>query len=211
MTALNASRAARNTVVVFTSDHGDMFGDHGLMLKGMMHYRGCLQIPLVLTGPGVTAGVNATLASTLDITPTLLHLAGVSPCDGIQGVSLAPALTDHHHAVRSSAYIEEELPQASLFPFAVPASARTLITDRYRLTRYPGGPLGELYDLIDDPTESVNRWNDAAYASQRGELVEQLLDATIAHSMPGRLGRVDEPDGANPPTKERSVRATPPQ
>ncbi len=212
MTALNASRAARNTIVVFTSDHGDMFGDHGLMLKGMMHYSGCLQVPLVITGPGVTAGVATTLASTLDITPTLLDLTGVDPFDDIRGVSLAPALTDHHHTVRSSAYVEEELPQASRFPFPVPASARTLVTDRHRLTRYPGSPLGELYNLTDDPTESVNRWNDPAYTSQRSELVEQLLDATIAHSMPGRLGPTDElSDRTSTAAVERSGRATPPQ
>jgi arylsulfatase A-like enzyme len=189
--ALNDVGAAGNTVVVFTSDHGDMFGDHGLMLKGMMHYSGCLRVPLAIAGPGVPAGTAITLASTLDITPTLLDLAGVDPYDGIHGVSLVPALRDPVQPLRDSVYVEEELPQANRFPFPVPASARTLITERYRLTRYPGSPLGELYDLTNDPTESVNRWNDPACGSQRRDLLEQLLDTTIAHSMPARLGPLD--------------------
>lgn len=186
--ALDATHAARDTIVVFTSDHGDMFGDHGLMLKGMMHYSGCVRVPLVVTGPGIPTGTATTLASTLDITPTLLDLTGVEPYDGMHGISLVPACNDPARPVRSSVYIEEELPQANRFPFAVPSSARTLITDRYRLTRYPGADLGELYDLVSDPTESVNRWNDPGYGSRRRDLVEQLLDASVAHSMPGRLG-----------------------
>lgn len=186
--ALNASGAARDTLIVFTSDHGDMFGDHGLMLKGMMHYSGCVRVPLFVSGRDVSAATATTLASTLDITPTLLDLAGVEPYDGIHGVSLVPALREPIHSLRSSVYIEEELPQADRFPFAVPTTARTLITDRYRVTRYPGCPLGEIYDLISDPAESVNRWADPDYGPLRGELLELLLDATVAHSTPPRLG-----------------------
>ena len=56
LACLEASGQAENTIVVFTSDHGDMMGDHGLFLKGFMHYRGTLQVPLVIRAPGVVPG-----------------------------------------------------------------------------------------------------------------------------------------------------------
>ena len=56
LACLEASGQAENTIVVFTSDHGDMMGDHGLFLKGFMHYRGTLQVPLVIRAPGWCRG-----------------------------------------------------------------------------------------------------------------------------------------------------------
>ena len=60
-----------NTIVIYISDHGDWLGDHGLILKGPMHYEGLLKVPMIVKGPGVPAGkVVDEPVSTLDLAPT---------------------------------------------------------------------------------------------------------------------------------------------
>ena len=85
---------ADNTIIVFTSDHGDMFGDHGVMLKGAMHYEGCTRVPLLINVPGQTAGVSNSLISSLDLGPTLLAQAGLESFYGMQGHDASALLTD---------------------------------------------------------------------------------------------------------------------
>lgn len=186
--ALRDSGQADNTIVVFTADHGDMFGDHGLMLKGMMHYRGCTRVPLIFNGPNIGCQRTAALASTIDIAPTILHLANVRPYQGIQGANLVRSSTGDVTHDRTCVYIEEDFPQAGLFAFPVPSQARTLITDRYRFTHYTGSGHGEIYDLANDPTESINRFHDPAYGALRRELSDQLIDEIAVHSTPAALG-----------------------
>lgn len=180
-------RCGRDTIVIFTSDHGDMFGDHGLMLKGMMHYEGCLRIPLVVAGVGAPARTRS-LASSLDLTPTLLELAGVGGYEGIQGRSLVPTLNDPAEAVRDFVYVEEDFPQAPLFPFPVPGRARTLVTANARLTRYAGTEPGSHYDLAADPEERRNLWADPSRSAARRELSDRLLDCVMNHATPPALG-----------------------
>lgn len=187
LAALAAAGQLDDTVVVFTSDHGDMFGDHGLMLKGMMHFAGCTRIPLVIAGPGVPGGGRTgALASTLDLAPTILELTGVPGYEGIQGHSLVPVLDDLAARVRDEVYVEEDFPQASLFPFPVPCRARTLITEDARLTRYTDTDEGELYDLSDDPLETENRWG--ADQDRRRDLTDRLVDTVVSHAVPPRMG-----------------------
>ena len=189
MDSLEAAGALDDSIVVFTSDHGDMFGDHGLMLKGVMHYTGCTQVPLVVAGPCVAQpGPTTSLAGSLDLAPTILGLTGTPGYDDIQGHDLSPILTDPSATVQDSLYVEEEFPQAPLFPFPVPARVRTIITDNGRLTRFAGTDEGELYDHSTDPLERRNLWNDPAAAPLRQDLTDQLLDQTMIHAAPPRIG-----------------------
>ena len=64
-----------NTVVIFTSDHGDMFGDHGILLKAGMHYDGCVRVPLLIDVPGKAAGVSASQVGSVDFAQTVSILA----------------------------------------------------------------------------------------------------------------------------------------
>ena len=144
--------AGEDTVVVFTSDHGDMMGDHGLLLKGFMHYRGTLQVPLVIKAPGRMPGRTAALASTLDLCPTILDLVGLRPFQGIQGRSLGPVLADPAAVVRRHVLIEDDLPSAELTGSFVPAKTRTVVTDRARYTRNSKGE-EQLFDLEADHDE----------------------------------------------------------
>ena len=161
------------TVVVFTSDHGDMFGDHGMMLKGGMHYEGCVRVPLLVSAPGRRPGASDSLVGSLDLAQTLLELAGVPDYHGMQGVSLVPVLDDPRARVRDSLVIEED----ELFDMAGSGGhlrMRTLVTEDARLTLYHGSEHGELFELRDDPQELVNRFAAPDARSRRGELGERL-------------------------------------
>ncbi len=69
--ALDEAGLAENTIVVYISDHGDWLGDHGLILKGPMHYEGLLRVPMIVRGPGIPEGARIEEpVSTLDLTPT---------------------------------------------------------------------------------------------------------------------------------------------
>lgn len=71
MIALQEAGLAENTIVIYVADHGDWLGDHGLILKGPMHYEGLLRVPMIVKGPGVRAGVAVDQpVSTLDLGPS---------------------------------------------------------------------------------------------------------------------------------------------
>jgi arylsulfatase A-like enzyme len=177
---------ADDTVVVFTSDHGDMFGDHGLMLKATMHYQPCLRVPLLVARPGDGAVRTQGLASSLDLAQTFLDLADVAPFADMQGVSLTPLLDDATTNVRDHVLVEEDFPLA-LHGSPLPLRSRTLITDRFRYSRYSTGDV-ELYDLMTDPGELCNLARDPGHRSVRAELSERMLDAITAVSPLTTLG-----------------------
>lgn len=177
--AIAEAGLADSTVVVVTADHGDMFGDHGLMLKGAMHYEACTRVPLVVAGPGVPAGRCTTLASSIDIGPTILDLAGVDGYHGIQGRSLLPALGPDGGAVRDVAYIEEDQP-IDMLGTGSQLRMRTIVTPTHRLTVYAGADCGELYDLAEDPLETHNLYADPGCAGLRDDLRGALIDQLLA-------------------------------
>ncbi len=83
LNALDEQGLAENTVVLFTSDHGDWLGDHGMMLKGPMFYEGLLRVAMILRGPGIPAGqISQEPVSNTDIAASALDWAGVSPGTG---------------------------------------------------------------------------------------------------------------------------------
>lgn len=167
---------ADNTIIVFTSDHGDMFGDHGVMLKGGMHYDGCTRVPLLIHVPGKAAGVSDSLVSSLDIGPTLLAQAGISEFYGMQGIDASPLLDEPSTKIRSELLIEEDQLN-DILRVGTPLRMRTLITETSRITLYEGYGGIELFDLANDPNEMENLQN--AGAALRAELTERLAYALM--------------------------------
>jgi arylsulfatase A-like enzyme len=172
---LAASGLADNTVVIFTTDHGDFLGDHRLLLKGPAHYEGITRVPFIWAEPGTRpARRTDVLGGTLDIAPTILDRARVQPYNGLQGESLLPALDRNAlGAPRDSVVIEDDQQRATL-GFEVPPRLRTLITQRYRMTIAHGDPWGELYDRQNDPHEMDNLFDDPAHRGVRADLMERL-------------------------------------
>ena len=75
LAALRSLRLEKDTMVIFTSDHGDLMGDHGMLLKGPAHYQGVIKIPLIWKVPGLTKpGVSSSITNTVDIASTILNL-----------------------------------------------------------------------------------------------------------------------------------------
>ena len=177
LAGLQAQGCADNTIIVFTSDHGDMLGEHGLFLKGFMHYRGTLQVPMTIKAPGFAGGRTRSLASSVDLAPTLLDLCGVPAFDGIQGQSLKPLLEDPQAQVRDRVLIEDDVSQTTSRLTPIPWKTRTVITDRYRYTRNAKGE-EQLFDLIEDHHEMRDLKTEDA--SARAAMVECLADALIA-------------------------------
>lgn len=179
MAELRALGAAQDTVVLFTSDHGDFLGDHQLMLKGPLHYRGLVRVPFVWSDPAGPKGSRSkALAQTTDIAPSILERAGVEPWNGIQGRSLLPLMNSRVKTLRERLLIEEE-GQRYYLGFKDRVRMRSLVTARHRLSVYDGVPWGELYDLQEDPDELVNCWGDPAAAGLRAGLMEELARAMI--------------------------------
>ena len=110
MSALDDAGLADNTLVVFTSDHGELLGDHGLMLKGPMHYEGLLRVGLIMRGPGIAANqVNEQAVSTLDLAATFGDYAATPVPSAVHSQSLRPLLTGGGHSERDHAYNEWRL------------------------------------------------------------------------------------------------------
>ncbi|MET3369339.1 UNVERIFIED_CONTAM: arylsulfatase A-like enzyme [Jeotgalibacillus campisalis] len=176
---LDRQGLAEDTIVVFTSDHGDLFGDHGLMLKHFVHYRAVTNVPLLVHLPGSLPRRTGALVSSADVAPTLLELTGSKGYRGIQGQSLVPLLqgdTDHH---RDALLVEEEQP-FGLAGLPGPVRMRSLITAEGRLTRYFGTDIAELYDHRVDPGELVNRAGDPSFAGLEDRLLRTMLDEMAA-------------------------------
>ena len=170
--ALEETGLAENTVVIYFSDHGDWLGDHGLVLKGPMHYDGLLRVPLIVRGPGIPAGKVATPpVSTIDLFPTLLDYADIELPEPLHGTSLRPIIDAD--ADRSHALNEWELLPGRA---GVALSLRTVRTRQHRMTMDMISGAGELYDLGSDPWETRNIFDQPSAKAVRSGLERMILD-----------------------------------
>jgi arylsulfatase A-like enzyme len=181
MNKLKELGLAEDTIVVFTTDHGDLLGDHQLMLKGPIHYHGLIRVPFIWADVDgkTTGGASDALSGTLDIAQTILDRTGLEPYYGIQGRSLMPEIGGAPDQGPGAVLIEQE-DQRGYFDQPPPARCHTLVTEQYRLTLYHGNDWGEMYDLIDDPDEIINLWDDPAHKETRSNMLETLARRQMA-------------------------------
>jgi arylsulfatase A-like enzyme len=189
---LAASGMADDTVVIFTTDHGDYLGDHRLLLKGPAHFEGITHVPFIWAEPGRRpARRSGALSGTLDIAPTILDRARIAPYNGLQGESLLPAIKGDDAAVTRDSLVIEDDQQRATLGFTSPSRMRSLITQRYRMTIAHGDPYSELYDRQSDPHEMDNLFDDPAHRAVRAELMEKLAyrEMELADRSPLPTGR----------------------
>ncbi|MDE0112791.1 MAG: sulfatase-like hydrolase/transferase [Albidovulum sp.] len=191
LSALEERGLSENTLVVFTSDHGEMLGDHDILLKGPMMYDACTRVPLLARWPGrIPAGLRVpNIVQWIDLPATFLDVAGASGADLGQGDSLM-SLVRGETDWRNWALCEyrDSGHQAD------PAVHTTMLRqDQYKLVIWHGIPAtaretdGELYDLAADPGELNNLYHSPAHRDLRESLKDQLLnvlDATEDRSQP---------------------------
>ncbi len=158
--ALKETAQDQDTIVIYTSDHGEMLGDHGIYLKGPYFYEPLIRVPLIIRWPkGYKAGLKVhALVEEVDLAPTLLEAAGVPIPFRMQGRPLTKLLKGETNTHRSSVYSEF---YNSNFNYSPPPWATMVRTERYKLFIYHSlGGWGELYDLEKDPNEFNNLWDD---------------------------------------------------
>ncbi len=164
--------------VVFTSDHGELQGDFGLLFKGPYHVDALLRLPLVwrpAPSRGVTPSVVAAPVSLVSLAATFCEIAGQPPPTWVEGASLPVDDVDARARGFDSTVTEWD---SSLF--GVQVHVRTVVTSDHLLTEYGAGTQhegseGELYVLGDDPLQRVNRFEDPACTDDRAELHERLV------------------------------------
>ena len=163
------------------SDHGETLGDHGLLMKGCRFYEGLVRVPMIWTWPGqIQTGLRSSALTELtDIVPTLLELCDLDAPDGMQGRSLWPILHGAADAQQHRDFVRCEYYRALLDNGrGFEGTYATMYRDRrYKLVRYHGHDLGELFDLQDDPDEFVNLWDEPESAQLRMRLLQESFDA----------------------------------
>jgi arylsulfatase A-like enzyme len=171
---------ADNTIVIYTSDHGDLMGEHGLLFKGPCPFNGVLQLPMIWRIPGVTKpeGISNSLVSSIDYPKTILKLLNIPerhhPPD-MQGYDITPILGDPSRKIRDFVLIENDEEVGPLI-----SRLRHLITEDYKLTVYESKPeFGDLYHRKDDPQELKNLWYNENLKDVRFKLVNKLLNEVL--------------------------------
>ena len=175
---LDSSGQRENTIVIFTSDHGEACGDHGLILKGCRFYEGLIRVPLMISWPGHFQSdvVSDELVELMDLTPTLYDLIGMEIPNYVQGRSLIPVLKgeadQHREFVRCEYHGGVDGPDQT---------HATMYRDRrWKLICYHGkGGLCELYDLENDPWEHQDLSGNAEYRDVKWELIQKSMDAAV--------------------------------
>jgi arylsulfatase A-like enzyme len=157
---------ADNTLVIFTSDHGDMVGAHGCIGKSIFSfYDDLVRIPLLMRLPGwIKPGtVIDKPVSQIDLMPTIMDYAEMPIPEGIHGASIRPLVEGRNVPWRDYAFCQRA------------NQGRMLRTDRYKFFLRDKQGVVALYDLKEDPHEDRNLANDAAYAKSVRDLHERLL------------------------------------
>ncbi|HEV2486853.1 MAG TPA: sulfatase-like hydrolase/transferase [Terracidiphilus sp.] len=183
LAALEETGQADDTIVIFMSDHGEMLGDHGMYLKGPYFYDCLTRVPLIVRWPKrFKAGLKVdALVELLDLAPTLLEAAGIPVPSGMQGRSLTGLLTGSTTKHRDSIYTEYLDANALYDP---PPMATSVRTEKFKLSVFSRPRTGELYDLVKDPGESNNLWNNLHYKNVQEEMTETLVARMIETTDP---------------------------
>jgi len=166
LTALEKSGVEENTIIVFTSDHGDMNGAHGLILKNVM-FEECQRVPFIFAGKGIKrnyADKTTLVCNGLDFLPTICDLAGINPPKDLSGISLKSFLTGKGQTLQRKYIITEDY------------NGYQINDGRYKYTIYelPAHP-EILTDLKINPGETINYSKDKMYAKIKSNLKKELM------------------------------------
>ena len=169
--ALKETGELENTVIVFTSDHGELMGDHGTWLKGPFFYDGLANVPLLVHVPGAEGAKTGALASSIDIYPTCCELLGVPTPRSVAGVSQVGAFEGKQP--RKECLIEYRNGY-----FENDVNTMVYVDEKYKFAQYENGEF-ELTDRINDPEENVNLvhngQNPELLAEYRNKLLMMVL------------------------------------
>jgi choline-sulfatase len=166
ITALEKAGLTENTIIVFTSDHGDMNGSHGLILKNVM-FEECQRVPFIIAGKGIKSNYidkTTLVCNGLDFIPTICDLVGINTPKGLTGISLKPYLTGQGTQPTRKFIITEDY------------NAYQINDGRYKYTLFelPGYP-ETLTDIEINPGETKNYCSDIEYTNIKSFLKKELM------------------------------------
>lgn len=193
LNALDESGQADKTMVVFTTDHGDMVGAHRMWIKGWIPYEECYRIPLIVRWPGkIKPGSRSDrLVQLQDLAHTYCEVAGAKPLPYPDGASLKPLFDDPGYSgwrdqIMCAYYGGEFL-----------YTQRIAITDRYKYV-FNGFDQDELYDLQRDPEEMANVVDDRSYKPQTDDMRARLYEMMRQYHDPYGNTRLRDKSGVVP-------------
>jgi arylsulfatase A-like enzyme len=180
---LDRTGQRENTVILFTSDHGETLGDHGLMFKGCRFYEGLVRVPLIFSWPGqLQSGlVSDALVELTDMSSTLMNLCGLECPPYMQGHSLLPIMNGDADPAGKRTFVRSEYFDA-LDPFFTGGTGTfgTMYRTRnHKLSMYHNKGLGELYDLEADPWEHNDLWDSPDHQGIKHDLIRDAFDAHV--------------------------------
>lgn len=158
-----------NTIIIYTSDHGELLGDHGLFYK-QCFYEQSVRAPLIIHAPlYFEPGRSPAMVENIDIFNTICEMGKADPGEGRMGKSLVPMLNnpDERNFHRQAAFSENYF-------------GRMVRTGPWKMVYYPGKDIGELYNLDEDPDEQINLWDEMKDSNTVRELKDMLLEWTFA-------------------------------
>ena len=182
LAALELNGVADNTVVIFTSEHGEMAGDHGMLEKRSM-YEESAHVPLIMHVPGLSASHQMVPGAVghVDLVPTILDLMGASLPDHLQGKSLTPVLQGEQTLDGNEVFVQwngvsdiddrhlgsEEINLRNTQPW------RTIVHDGWKLALCASDQC-ELYDLVNDPFEQTNLFDHPDHRHRVRDLAARI-------------------------------------
>ncbi|MCM3746206.1 sulfatase-like hydrolase/transferase [Paenibacillus pasadenensis] len=171
---------ADNTIVVFTTDHGHFFGQHGLQAKGGFHYEDLIKLPFIARYPGhIPAGKSSeAIQSLVDLAPTFLSFCDIRVPYAMTGVDQKKVWLGEASEARDHAICEFRHEPTTIHQ-------KTYVDARYKITVYYNQTYGEIFDLLEDPGEYNNLWDEPAAAALKSELLLKYAWAELGkESMP---------------------------
>lgn len=167
--ALERRGVLDNTIIVFTSDHGDCLNDHGHSQKWSM-FEPSVRVPALVWGKGIPQMHCEDLVAVFDWGPTILEWAGVTPPEWMEAQSLLPLL-NHEDQTRDRVFAEH-----ANDAILTGTSFMTMIRrGDWKLVHFVDSPEGQLFDLSADPEERTNLWGNARYGDLKQSLILDIL------------------------------------
>ena len=169
-----------NTDIFFTTDHGELQGDFGLLFKGPYHVDALMRLPMIWKPAASRQITPATVTEPVghvDLAKTFCHIAGIDAPSNAEGQVLP--LNDGEAQAQSRETVltewDSEHGPVDMHLKSIYHRDGWLCTTYQKSHLYDGSE-GELYNMTDDPDQTVNLWNDAGYRGQRHELIERLWE-----------------------------------
>ncbi len=161
-----------DVIVVFTSDHGDILGDHNLFSKGLYAYEGNTRVPLILKNKEMGPSKYNHIVQSIDILPTLCNMVGISTNNRMQGRNLTKAIENNR---KTNDYALSMIGHSDRI--------RMIVNNQFKYWKYLGKDY--LFDLVNDPGENANINDQKLINEMRGLLLDALIKAEDPAPHPG--------------------------